>query len=95
MCLKELDAQYQQRALPPGSARHLSWLFAAPDMRAPLLGIYALQAEWSALMNPVTERSVAQLKLAWWQDEMRRLREGSAVHPISLYLTALAVRRQR
>jgi 15-cis-phytoene synthase len=69
--------------------RHFSWLFAAPAARDPLLGIYALQAEWHALMDPRSERSAAQIKLAWWQEEMRRLTDSSPVHPISQYLAAL------
>jgi phytoene synthase len=77
------------RALPPGTARYWSWLFAAPEARAPLLGIYALGAEWQALLDPATELSVAHLKLAWWQDEMQRLTVGAPVHPISNYLAAL------
>ena len=87
--LKPLDATYERRALPPGTARYWSWLFAAAESRAPLLGIYALGAEWQALMDPATEISVAHLKLAWWQEEMHRLAQGSAVHPISVYLAAL------
>ena len=87
--LKPLDATYRTRALPPGTARYWSWLFAAAEARAPLLGIYALGAEWQALTDPSTEISVAHLKLAWWREEMHRLEQGSAVHPISLYLTAL------
>ena len=69
--------------MPPGTARYWSWLFAAAESRAPLLGIYALGAEWQALMDPATESSVAHLKLAWWQEEMQRLAAGSPVHPIS------------
>lgn len=87
--LKPLDATYQARAVPPGSARQCSWLFAAQEARAPLLGIYALLAEWRALMSPVTESGVAHLKLAWWSEEIQRLKRGSAVHPISSYLAAL------
>ena len=75
--------------MPPGSARHWSWLFAAAETRAPLLGIYALLAEWQALMEPATESSVAHLKLAWWGEEIQRLKRGSAIHPISTYLAAL------
>lgn len=84
-----LDATYRARAIPLGSVRHFSWLFAAPAARAPLLGIYALQAEWNALLDPRTEPSAAQIKLAWWQEEMRRLADAGPVHPISLYLAAL------
>ena len=32
-------------AVPAGSPRFWSWLFAAPAMRDPLLGMYALVAE--------------------------------------------------
>src|SRR5260221_9794809 len=87
--LKPLDATYRTRAVPPGTARYWSWLLAAAESRAPLLGIYALGAEWQALTDPATDISVAHLKLAWWQDEMRRLAAGSAVHPICVYLAAL------
>jgi phytoene synthase len=87
--VKALDATYQARAVPPGTPRYWSWLFAAPEARAPLLGIYALGAEWQALMDPATETGVAHLKLAWWREEMQRLAAGSAVHPISSYLAGL------
>jgi phytoene synthase len=89
LILKALDATYHARAVPPGSARHWSWLFAATAVRAPLLGIYALLAEWQALMDPATESGVAHLKLAWWAEEIHRLKRGSSVHPISSYLAAL------
>jgi phytoene synthase len=75
--------------VPPGTARYWSWLFAAHESREPLLGIYALLAEWRALMDPATEVAVAQLKLAWWMEEMRRLTAGVPVHPVSRYLAAL------
>jgi phytoene synthase len=89
LALIPLDPTYQARAVPPGTARYWSWLFAAAEARAPLLGIYALGAEWQALTDPATDISVAHLKLAWWQEEMQRLTQSSAIHPISVYLSAL------
>lgn len=86
---RNLDTTYRARAIPPGSVRHFSWLFAAPAARGPLLGVYALQAEWNALLDPRAEPSAAQIKLGWWQEEMRRLTDSAPVHPISLYLAAL------
>ena len=47
--LRPLEEPYRSRAVPPGSARYWSWLFAARESREPLLGIYALLAEWRAL----------------------------------------------
>jgi phytoene synthase len=84
-----LDATYRARAIPLGSARYWSWLFADPAARAPLLGIYALLAEWNALIDPATEPAAGRIKLAWWQDEVRRLIAGTPAHPIGVYLLAL------
>jgi 15-cis-phytoene synthase len=89
LVLKTLDATYRARAVPTGSARYWSWLFAAATARAPLLGIYALLAEWNALMDPATEHSAARIKLEWWQEEIRRLSLGVPVHPIGTYLASL------
>jgi 15-cis-phytoene synthase len=86
---RTLDAGYRARAIPLGSARFWSWQFAHPRARAPLLGIYALQAEWSALMDPATDYSAAFAKLSWWQDEVRRMAAGKPVHPIGAYLASL------
>ncbi len=86
---KTLDATYRARAVPLGSVRYWSWLFAAPLQRAPLLGVYALLAEWNALTDPATDASAARIKLAWWQEETQRLIARRPVHPICLYLAAL------
>ena len=42
--------------------------------------------EWLALLDPATERTVAQIKLSWWHEEMSRLTRDAAVHPVSRYL---------
>jgi phytoene synthase len=86
--LKTLDASYRARAIPLGSLRYWSWLFASPAARAPLLGVYALLAEWSALMDPATEASASRIKLAWWQDEIQRLIAHAPIHPICRYLAS-------
>jgi phytoene synthase len=77
-------------AVPAGSPRYWSWLFAAPAMREPLLGIYALLGEWRALIDPPIELAAAHLKLAWWREEIERLSRGAPVHPIGRYLASLA-----
>ncbi len=84
-----LDEPYRGRAAPLGSARYWSWLFAHPQSRGPLLGVYALLAEWLALMHPGTERPVAETKILWWREEMQRLARRTPIHPIARYLAAL------
>ncbi len=84
-----LDEPYRSRAVPPGTARYWSWLFAADACREPLLGLYALGAEWRALLDPGSETAAAQAKLVWWRDEIRRLAAGSPLHPITRHIAAL------
>jgi phytoene synthase len=86
---KRLEASYRALAVPAGSPRYWSWLFAAPPMREPLLGIYALLAEWRDLIDPAVELAAAHGKLAWWREEIERLGRGAPVHPISRYIASL------
>jgi phytoene synthase len=87
---ESLDDTYRRRAIAPGTARFWAWVFAPPEIRPALLGILALLAEWQALMDPATEVGVAQIKLAWWQEEMDRLAAGAPLHPIGRYLGQLS-----
>jgi phytoene synthase len=84
-----LEEPYRSRAAPPGTARYWSWLFAAPESRDPLIGMYALSAEWRALINPSTEREAAAIKLGWWREEIARLAGGAPLHPITRFVAAL------
>ncbi len=86
LALKPLDEVYRARAIPPGTARYWSWLFAARTAKDPLVGIYSLMAEWRAVVDPATDAAVAQIKLAWWRDELARLSAGIPAHPITRYL---------
>ena len=86
---RRLEESYRARAVPAGSPRYFSWLFAAPPMRDPLLGIYALLAEWRSLVDPGVELTAGHLKLAWWREEIDRLNRGAPVHPISRYIGSL------
>ncbi len=84
-----LDELYRRRALPAGSRRYLCWLFAAAPSRDAWFGIFALQAEWRALLHPATDPAVCAAKLAWWRDDVLRLTQGRGVHPICRFLEQL------
>ncbi len=84
-----LEEPYRSRGIPAGSPRYWSWLFAARESRDPLLGMYALAAEWHALMDPRTEPGVAHLKMAWWREELERWSSGSPLHPITRWLAQI------
>ena len=84
-----LEEPYRSRAAPNGSVRYWSWLFAASESRDPLIGMYALSAEWRALIDPETGLEAAAIKLAWWREEVGRLARGAPLHPITRFLAAL------
>jgi hypothetical protein len=84
-----LEDPYRSTALVAGTVRYFGWLFAAPEARDPLLGVFALLSEWRALAVPGTEPSVAQVKLGWWQQEIARLSSAQPVHPITRFLRGL------
>jgi 15-cis-phytoene synthase len=86
---RTLEEPYRGRAVPPATPRYFSWLFAAPEARDPLLGVYALMAEWHGLMDPAAEANAARMKIAWWQEEIGRLVGGNPVHPITRFLGTL------
>ena len=87
--LRPLEEPYHSRAVPPGSVRYYSWLFASREARDPLLAMYALMAEWRALTDPATEASVAHIKLEWWRAEIMRLANQAPAHPITRYIAAM------
>jgi phytoene/squalene synthetase len=84
-----LDDLYRRRALPAGSGRYLCWLFAPAASRDAWFGIFALQAEWRALLHPATDPGVRAAKLDWWREELLRLMQGRGVHPICRFLEQL------
>jgi 15-cis-phytoene synthase len=86
---RALESSYRARAIPAGSTRYYSWLFAHETARAPLLGIYALLAEWNALADPAMDRGAARIRLGWWQEEIHRLVAAVPLHPIGAYLSGL------
>ncbi len=94
--LRPLDAHLSQRArfrrAPRATGAGCS---PRAEARAPLLGIYALLrrvagADGSRRPKPAWR----SLKLAWWQEEMRRLAAGAPVHPISALSRRAAARRR-
>ena len=87
--MNALEEPYRSRAIPPGSARYWSWQFAAHEARSPLLGLYALAAEWRALTDAAVDMRVAALKLEWWREEIRRLAAGAPLHPITQFIAGM------
>lgn len=76
----------QEKAAASGSSFYYSFLFLPADQRNAITALYAYCREVDDIVDNVHERSVAQAKLDWWQEEIQRLFHHQARHPVSLAL---------
>lgn len=73
--------------IPEGSAAYYAHLFTPPERRPALTALFALHREFEELSARQGEPALTQVKLQWWDDEVRRLAAGEPRHPVT---TALA-----
>jgi phytoene synthase len=88
--VRGLERTFRERAAPAGSPRYYSLLFAPQDIRPALTALYAFDAEIRAAVHPRTEHTAAHIKLRWWRDEVGRMANGTALHPIGRALSLAA-----
>jgi phytoene/squalene synthetase len=71
-----------------GTPRYFAWLYAGGRMQAILKPLFGIEAEISAALQPGLEHSVAHVRMGWWTEEVARLRDGHALHPLTRALQA-------
>lgn len=84
----------QVRAADPD--RWLSSRFATdPQARADLIALYAFEAELMAIPTRVTQPLLAEMRYAWWREQMDGVFAGAARkgHPVLEALTDIVARR--
>lgn len=69
--------------IPEGSAAYYAHLFTPPERRPALTALFALHRELDEISARRGEATVAQVKLQWWDDEIRRLAAGEPRHPVT------------
>jgi 15-cis-phytoene synthase len=72
----------QQKAAASGSSFYYAFLFLPPPRRAAITAFYAFCREVDDVVDEVSDPSVAQAKLAWWQSEVAQAFAGKASHPV-------------
>ncbi|WP_332814618.1 presqualene diphosphate synthase HpnD [Ramlibacter sp.] len=75
------DQYVQEKAAASGSSFYYAFLFLPRQRRAAITAFYAFCREVDDVVDEVNEPSVAQAKLAWWQDEVARAFAGEPQHP--------------
>jgi 15-cis-phytoene synthase len=72
----------QQKAAASGSSFYYAFLFLPPPRRAAITAFYAFCREVDDVVDEVSDPSVAQAKLAWWQSEVAKSFAGEPSHPV-------------
>ena len=79
----------QQKTANSGSSFYYSFMFLSKQKRAAITALYAFCREVDDVVDEYTELKVAQVKLAWWRDEIKNLYQAKPIHPVTKALQPL------
>ena len=80
-------AQYcQEKAARSGSSFYYSFLFLPREKREAITALYAFCREVDDIADECHDPLLAETKLNWWRDELRRIYAGQPTHPVGLAL---------
>ncbi len=77
------DEYCQQKAAASGSSFYYSFLFLKGARRSAIMAFYAFCREVDDVVDESSDASVARVQLAWWRDEVARMFDGEAQHPVT------------
>lgn len=83
MNLHDADEYCRQKSAPAGGSFYYSILFYPEHLRRDLRALHALGIELEEIMTECSDPGVMRMKYAWWQDEIMRLYQNTARHPVS------------
>jgi len=69
-----------------GSSFFYAFLFLSPEKRRAMMALYAFCREVDDIADEIKEKEVATRKLVFWQEEVDRVFEGVARHPVGIEL---------
>lgn len=72
-----------QKTAASGSSFYYSFMFLPKHKREAITALYAFCREVDDVVDECTELKVAQVKLAWWKDEIQNLYTGKPIHPVT------------
>ena len=72
----------QQKAANSGSSFYYAFLFLPANRRAAITAFYAFCREVDDVVDEISDPSVAQSTLAWWQNEVLQSFAGNPTHPV-------------
>jgi len=79
----DCHAYCQGKAAASGSSFYYSFRFLPPERRRAITAFYAFCREVDDVADECRDPALAQVKLAWWRDEVVRLYAGKPEHPVT------------
>lgn len=73
----------KQKTAKSGSSFYYSFMFLSAAKREAITALYAFCREVDDIVDECTELQVAQVKLAWWRDEIEKLYLRTPIHPVT------------
>jgi phytoene synthase len=83
MMMTDAHRYCQDRAATSGSSFYYSFLFLPPERRRAITALYAYCREVDDVVDECSDAGVARAKLDWWRQEVGRLYQGRAQHPVA------------
>lgn len=71
------------KAIPDGSNLYYATIFETPKNKKLIITLHAFLYELSDIINECSDPGVARIKLKWWQEEIDRLANKQARHPVA------------
>jgi phytoene synthase len=93
MDLHDADEYCRQKTAPAGSGFYYSILFYPEQQRRDLRALHALGIELEEIITECSDPGVVQMKCAWWHDEIMRLYQNAARHPVTRALADVISRQ--
>lgn len=79
--------------IAPDSDFHYASFYLPAAARRPTRALQAWREVITTIPAACSDRGIAQLKLAWWRDELDRLATGGARHPLATALVPVVAAR--
>lgn len=87
---KQLPRNYcREKAAADGSSFYYAVLFYPELTQRLLIALQAFYQEISEVITECSDPGVARIKFQWWRDEIQRVFQESARHPLGLELSSL------
>ncbi len=74
------------KAIPDGSNLYYATIFDTPKNKTLIITLHAFLYELCEIIQECSDPGVARIKLNWWQEEIERLANNQARHPVTRHM---------